>query len=221
MEEDKVRRTATKARIDEFREEYKDMTDERLISFVEALYPKVFQDSLLVATEIVKELYRESEPLSEETFKAALSSMTEEHKLQRYKSDVIEGSKKTASLSKLVKAIYDKAQEGDIRLSQFPEYNTETKDYLEEIARGKNITPLKELSSLLNVEAMYRTSQDAIVRRNYLNFQVVQEQSGDILFTKGGSQPSGKKGGSGCLGVVALFLLLGIASSLLISNIVI
>lgn len=87
--EEKKRLTATKAAITKFREEHPTFTDDYLVSSVERTYPNLYLDNLNVAVEIVKELYRRQEDLTDESFIALLREMTEGRKLVRYGKEVI------------------------------------------------------------------------------------------------------------------------------------
>lgn len=75
--EEKKRLTATKTAIAKFREEHPSFTDEHLAALVESTYPKLYEDNLEVAIEIVKELYRRQEPWTDDSFIALLREMTE------------------------------------------------------------------------------------------------------------------------------------------------
>ena len=82
--EQKKRLTATKAAIAKFREEHPSFTDDYLASSVESIYPKLYEDNLDVAIEIVKELYRRQEEWTDATFTSLLREMTEGRKLVRF-----------------------------------------------------------------------------------------------------------------------------------------
>lgn len=99
--EEKKRLTATKAAIAKFREEHPSFTDEHLAVSVESTYPKLYEDNLEVAIEIVKELYRRQEPWTDDSFVALLKEMTEGRKLVRYGKEVIKTGQIMAKVHQL------------------------------------------------------------------------------------------------------------------------
>ncbi len=107
--EEKKRLTATKAAIAKFREEHPAFTDEYLASSVENTYPDLYLDNLEVAIEIVKELYRRQEELTDESFVALLREMTEGRKLVRYGKEVIKTGQIMAKVRQLLDEIYHDA----------------------------------------------------------------------------------------------------------------
>ena len=178
----KERPTATKKKIEEYRAKHSEFTDERLTTLVEAML-KDF-DSKAVAHEVVKELYREGLPLTEKNFNDVLKFLYDDRKIIRYYKKYAEESEIHEGQRNLIKKIYKDANERTTHLSEYPEFSGELKKHLEELADERGNTLAQTLSSLLNVEAMYQTSDDAIVQRNYLNFNCYQEPNGDVIFTK-------------------------------------
>ena len=130
--EEKKRLTATKAAIAKFREEHPSYTDEHLASLVENTYPKLYEDSLEVSIEIVKELYRKQESWTDESFVTLLKEMTEGRKLVRFGIEERKNARVIAKVNPFIERLYKEAQERTIYLSECPEYKDEDiKQYFE------------------------------------------------------------------------------------------
>ncbi|WP_103915143.1 hypothetical protein [Xylanibacter ruminicola] len=227
--EEKKRPTATKAAIAKFREEHPSFTDEHLISSVENTYPKLYEDNLEVAIEIVKELYRRQEPWTDDSFIALLREMTEGRKLVRFGIEERKNARVIAKVNPFIERLYKEAQERTIYLSECPEYKDEdVKQYFEEVYADKGKTLAQKFFTLLNNRALYDTDQ---ISGFVLPFHCYSEPNGDVVFTKNKrtkddydgnghslvsekevisrsayvSNSSSKKGG--CLGVVFVGLL--------------
>lgn len=179
------RATATKKKITEFREKYVEMTDEVIIYIISATYPNIFVDNFEVAIEIVRELIRRREEYTIDIYKNTLIELYKDGKLKRYTIEVQQQNLLFAKKKALIEYIYETAQERTLYLSECENYNDlQLKEYFDEICKQKEKPLSKVLQSLLNVEAMYRTSDDVFVQRNYLQFHCYTEPNGDIVFTK-------------------------------------
>ena len=186
MNEKTVKRAAaTKKKIAEFREQYVEMTDEVISSIVNETYPNMFVDNFEVAMEIVRELIRRREEYTIENYKNTLIELYNDSKLKNYTIEVQQRSLLFDKEKALIKYIYETAQERTLYLSECENYkDPQLKDYLEELCKQREKPLSKVLQSLLNVEAMHRTTDDVFVQRNYLQFHCYTEPNGDIVFTK-------------------------------------
>lgn len=180
--EQKKRLTATKAAIAKFREEHPSFTDDYLASSVESIYPKLYEDNLDVAIEIVKELYRRQEEWTDATFTSLLREMTEGRKLVRFGIAERKRAKVVAKVNPFIERLYKEAQERTIYLSECPEYqDPDVKQYFEEIYSDKGKTLAQKFFTLLNNRALYDTDQ---ISGFVLPFHCYSEPNGDVVFTK-------------------------------------
>lgn len=180
--EQKKRLTATKAAIAKFREEHPSFTDDYLASSVESIYPKLYEDNLDVAIEIVKELYRRQEEWTDATFTSLLREMTEGRKLVRFGIAERKQAKVVAKVSPFIERLYKEAQERTVYLSECPEYqDPDVKQYFEEIYSDKGKTLAQKFFTLLNNRALYDTDQ---ISGFVLPFHCYSEPNGDVVFTK-------------------------------------
>lgn len=180
--EEKKRLTATKAAIAKFREEHPSFTDEHLAALVESTYPKLYEDNLEVAIEIVKELYRRQEPWTDDSFIALLREMTEGRKLVRFGIEERKNARVIAKVNPFIERLYKEAQERTIYLSECPEYKDEdVKQYFEEVYADKGKTLAQKFFTLLNNRALYDTDQ---ISGFVLPFHCYSEPNGDVVFTK-------------------------------------
>ena len=180
--EQKKRLTATKAAIAKFREEHPSFTDDYLASSVESIYPKLYEDNLDVAIEIVKELYRRQEEWTDATFTSLLQEMTEGRKLVRFGIEERKQARVWAKVNPFIERIYKEAQERTIYLSECPEYqDEEVKQYFEDVYSDKGKTLAQKFYTLLNNRALYDTDQ---ISGFVLPFHCYSEPNGDVVFTK-------------------------------------
>lgn len=179
------RGVATPKKMAEFREKYPEMTDEVITSVIHATYPNIFVDSLEVATEIVRELIRRREEYSPENYMRALTELYNEGALKRYTIEVQQRDLLFAKTKSIINYIYETAQEKTLFLSECEEYkDPQVKAYFDDLCKQREKPLAKVLYSLLNVEAMKRTTDDVFVQGNYLQFHCYTEPNGDIVFTK-------------------------------------
>lgn len=80
----------THEKVKKIRDDHPDFTDEHISSLVDKAYPKLYEDNLEVAIEIIKELYRRPTEW-DESFLSLLREMTEGRKLVRYGADEKKG----------------------------------------------------------------------------------------------------------------------------------
>lgn len=180
--EQKKRLTATKAAIAKFREEHPSFTDDHLASSVESIYPKLYEDNLDVAIEIVKELYRRQEEWTDATFTSLLREMTEGRKLVRFGIAERKQAKVVAKVNPFIERLYKEAQERTVYLSECPEYqDPDVKQYFEKIYSDKGKTLAQKFFTLLNNRALYDTDQ---ISGFVLPFHCYSEPNGDVVFTK-------------------------------------
>ena len=180
--EEKKRLTATKTAIAKFREQHPSFTDEHLAALVESTYPKLYEDNLEVAIEIVKELYRRQEPWTDDSFIALLREMTEGRKLVRFGIEERKNARVIAKVNPFIERLYKEAQERTIYLSECPEYKDEdVKQYFEEAYADKGKTLAQKFYTLLNNRALYDTDQ---ISGFVLPFHCYSEPNGDVVFTK-------------------------------------
>ena len=226
------RGVATQKKMAEFREKFPEMTDDLITSIVSSAYPNIFVDNLEVATEIVRELIRRREEYSSENFMRALIELNNEGLLKGHTIEVQQQNLLFSKTKSLINYIYETAQERTLYLSECKDYkDPQVKAYYDDLCKQRKKPLAKVLYSLLNVEAMYRTTDDAIVQGNYLQFHCYTEPNGDIVFTKHrrtredydeegnplyseeeivkrNTQPTSNT--SGCLGVIVLAIVLSL-----------
>ena len=230
--EEKKRLTATKAAIAKFREEHPSFTDDYLASSVEKNYPDLYLDNLEVAIEIVKELYRRQEDLTDDSFVALLCEMTEGRKLVRYGKEVILNGQIMAKVRRLLDEIYHDAHEKTVFWSQYPlSQDSDVKQHFKELCMQKGRTLAQQLYAEFNNRALCEAGE---LNGFILPFHCYSEPNGDVVFTKnrrtmddydesGHSVASEKdvvnrvsleRGGSskknGCLGVIAIGIILSL-----------
>lgn len=226
------RGVATPKKMAEFREKYPEMTDELITSIIHNTYPNIFVDNLEVATEIVRELIRRREEYSPENYLRALTELYEGGALKRYTVEVQQRDLLFAKTKSFINYIYETAQERILYLSECEDYkDPQVKAYYDDICKQIEKPLAKVLYSLLNVEAMKRTTDDLFVQGNYLQFHCYTEPNGDIVFTKNRrtredydeegkplyneedilkrkNQSTNKN--SGCMGIIILAIILSI-----------
>ena len=180
--EEKKRLTATKAAIAKFREEHPCFTDEYLASLVENTYPDLYLDNLEVAIEIVKELFRRQEDLTDESFVDLLREMTEGRKLVRYGKEVIKTGQIMAKVHQLLDEVYHDAHEKTVFWSQYPlSQDSDVKQHFEELCRQKGRTLAQQLYAEFNNRALYEAGE---LSGFILPFHCYSESNGDVVFTK-------------------------------------
>jgi hypothetical protein len=174
--------TATKAAIAKFREEHPAFTDEYLASSVESTYPNLYLDNLEVAVEIVKELYRRQEDLTDESFVALLREMTEGRKLIRYGKEDIKTGQIMAKVRQLLDEIYNDAHAKTVFWSQYPlSQDSDVKQHFEELCKQKGRTLAQQLYAEFNNRALYEAGE---LSGFILPFHCFSEPNGDVVFTK-------------------------------------
>ena len=180
--EEKKRLTATKSAIAKFREEHPNYTDEYLASLVENIYPDMYLDNLEVSIEIVKELYRRQEDLTDESFVDLLREMTEGRKLVRYGKEVIRTGQIMAKVHQLLDEIYHDAHEKTVFWSQYTlSQDSDVKQHFEELCKQKGRTLAQQLYAEFNNRALYEAGE---LSGFILPFHCYSESNGDVVFTK-------------------------------------
>ena len=180
--EEKKRLTATKAKIEKFREEHPMFTNEYLASLVKKIYPNLYEDNFEVAMEIVKELYRRQEEWTDATFTDLLREMTRGRKLVRFGIEERKQARVMSKVNPFIERLYKEAQNRTIYLSECPEYqDEEVKQYFTEVYSDKGKTLAQKFFNLLNNRALYDTNQ---VSGFVLPFHCYTEPNGDVVFTK-------------------------------------
>lgn len=216
MEENKTtkpRRAATKKRIEEFRTTNPSLTDERMVELVESTYPDRYLSE--VGLEVVKEMYRNEKELNETNFTRTLKKLHKDKKINKYDKKILAVLGALTKERDFLYKIYKDANERTVSLFDYPEYDESMRDFFEKSARDKEVALSTYLSSQLNVIAMYETSDDDHVTRNYLQFKCYGQSDGNVIFTKG-SRPSGVSkaaggSGSGCMVVLMAFIVLAVS----------
>lgn len=227
------RGVATPKKMAEFREKYPEMTDELITSVIHATYPNIFVDDLEVATEIVRELIRRREEYTSENYMRALTELYDAGTLKRYTIEVQQRDLLITKTKSFINYIYETAQDRTLYLSECEEYkDSQVKAYYDDLCKQREKPLAKVLYSLLNVEAMKRTTDDVFVQGNYLQFHCYTEPNGDIVFTKNrrtkedydadgkplyseedvvkrNNRPTPPK--SGCLGIIIIAIILSIS----------
>lgn len=181
--EEKKRLTATKAAITKFREEHPSFTDEHLASLVESTYPKLYEDNLEVAIEIVKELYRRQEPWTDDSFVALLKEVTEAGKYHKYELEIREIKRNYQRCDILFDKIYREAKEKSFLLSQCPEYDKAMKDFIIKMYGREDLTFAQIIYNILNRKAKEDINPNGY-NDLYLQFHCYPEKNDDVLFTQ-------------------------------------
>ena len=115
----------------------------------------------------------------------ALTELYNEGTLKRFTIEVQQRDLLIAKTKSFINFIYETAQERTLFLSECEEYkDPQVKAYYDDICKQREKPLAKVLYSLLNVEAMKRTTDDVFVQGNYLQFHCYTEPNGDIVFTK-------------------------------------
>jgi hypothetical protein len=162
----------------------------------------------------------------------ALIELNNEGLLKGHTIEVQQQNLLFSKTKSLINYIYETAQERTLYLSECKDYkDPQVKAYYDDLCKQRKKPLAKVLYSVLNVEAMYRTTDDAIVQGNYLQFHCYTEPNGDIVFTKHrrtredydeegnplyseeeivkrNTQPTSNT--SGCLGVIVLAIVLSL-----------
>lgn len=185
MEEPSInpqRKVASQAAIQKYREQYPTFTDDLLTQYVDDLYPNVFDDSFVVAIEIVKELFRNQEELTEIAFKHQLVYWSDHYKLVGYTRACKKFEETMRQYNALIERIYVEAQQRTLYLSECPEYAFEgVKEYIDSLYEDKDKTLAQKLFALLNNRALRDSDQ---ISGYVLPFHCYTEPNGDIIFTK-------------------------------------
>jgi hypothetical protein len=161
-----------------------------------------------------------------------LTELYEGGALKRYTVEVQQRDLLFAKTKSFINYIYETAQERTLYLSECEDYkDPQVKAYYDDICKQREKPLAKVLYSLLNVEAMKRTTDDVFVQGNYLQFHCYTEPNGDIVFTKNRrtredydeegkplyneedilkrkNQSTNKN--SGCMGIIILAIILSI-----------
>lgn len=171
----------THEKVKKIRDDHPDFTDEHISSLVDKAYPKLYEDNLEVAIEIIKELYRRPTEW-DESFLSLLREMTEGRKLVRYGADEKKRSRVIAKVNPFLERLYKEAQSKTIFLSECPEYRDgDVQHYFAEINSDKGKALAQKFFALLNNMALRDSNQ---VSGYVLPFHCYEEPNGDIVFTK-------------------------------------
>lgn len=200
--EDQRRINATKSRIEDYRTEYKEIDNDILFATIESLYPNRYVHYEEITLEVVKELIRDSKPLTTDTFADCLKSLTDKRKLARFDKDAIKAREFARKLHKLMSKIYNDAQKATVKLTDYPEFDAEMISFFEQrlidkherialsnkelkgTSKYREIHLVQEVYYQLNLEAMQKEGEDEIPRCNYLNFGCYELPDGEIVFSK-------------------------------------
>ena len=176
------RLNATKAAIERFRSEHPTYTDDYITELVESIYPDRFEDTHIIAIEILKEIYRSQKELNDGTFIDLLKKWAEEGNLNSYEIETRKHWKSIENRRNLLNRIYSDARTKTVYLSQYEEYQDEgVQRYYEERCRDKGRTLAKQLFYDLNQMALDEAGE---LSGFILPFHCYSEANGDVVFTK-------------------------------------
>jgi hypothetical protein len=176
------RLNATKAAIERFRSEHPTYTDDYITELVESIYPDRFEDTHIIAIEILKEIYRSQKELNDGTFIDLLKKWAEEGNLNSYEIETRKHWKSIENRRNLLNRIYSDARTKTVYLSQYEEYQDEgVQRYYEERCRDKGRTLAKQLFYDLNQMALNEAGE---LSGFILPFHCYSEANGDVVFTK-------------------------------------
>lgn len=176
------RLNATKAAIERFRSEHPTYTDDYITELVESIYPDRFEDTHIIAIEILKEIYRSQKELNDGTFIDLLKKWAEEGNLNSYEIETRKQWKSIENRRNLLNRIYSDARTKTVYLSQYEEYQDEgVQRYYEERCRDKGRTLAKQLFYDLNQMALDEAGE---LSGFILPFHCYSEPNGDVVFTK-------------------------------------
>jgi len=190
-QESQQRKVATQGAVAKYREQYATFTDEILVKFVDDLYPNIYEDSQVVANEIVKELFRNQVELNEKIFKRQLVYWADHYKLIGYTKACKKYEETMRQYNALIERIYEEAQRRTLYLSECPEYAAEgVKEYIDKLYEDRDKTLAQKLFSVLNNRALRDTDQ---MSGFVLPFHCYTEPNGDVIFTKQRREFKGEK----------------------------
>lgn len=176
------RKVASQMAIIKYREQYPDYSDELLVKYVEDLYPNIYEEPLIVAEEIIKELYRNQEDLTEDMFKLQLVYWSDHYKLIGYTKACKKFEEVIRQYNALIEYIYTEAQKRTLYLSECREYAFEgVKEYISSLYEDKDKTLAQKFFTLLNNRALHDSDQ---ISGYILPFHCYGEPNGDVVFTK-------------------------------------
>ena len=153
MMEGKTRPSATKKRIEEYRETAPELTNEKLVDAIRNKYNDFFIDNEIVAIEAIKETYRNELPLTLENVMQQLSYLVEDRKLLQFYTELQyiysqEAQEIRAKADKVIEDIYTEACKRTCRLSEFAD--KEVLDYFnnESYKHREDVTLADKLNNL-------------------------------------------------------------------------
>lgn len=180
--EEKKRRTATKKAIAAYLEQSPQFTPEYISSLIEKAYPGEYAEHGEIGMEVVKELYRRSNPLDEGSFAALLAEMVQNGKMGGYTMQAKREHEIAVEIDELLDAIFRDAKKGTVYLSDYPQWaDPGVKEHFMDY-----VTPDRSLAqvfySRLNNLALEETGTERWT--NMLPFRCYTEPNGDVVFTK-------------------------------------
>ena len=153
MMEGKIRPSATKKRIEEYRATAPELTNEMLVAAIRNKYNDFFTDNEVVAIEAIKETYRNELPLTMENVMQQLGYLVEDRKLLHYYTELQHIYSPIAheireKADKVIEDIYTEACKRTCKLSEFAD--KEVLDYFnnENYKHREDMTLADKLNNL-------------------------------------------------------------------------
>lgn len=173
-----------------------------MANIVQNTSPDTYDDNVEVAIEVLKEIYREQKPLTDETFVAQIQEMEKERKLLRYTKEEKKRCKVYEKSQTLINYIYSEAQKRDFLLSECPEWgDQEVRGYFNELYTDKTLG--QKFFSILNNKAL---AEKDMLSGYVLPFHCYTKSDDDVLFTR----TRNSFGEGGCLGTLAIMIFFAI-----------
>ena len=186
MMEGKTRPSATKKRIEEYRATNPDLSDEILTENIQKKYKDLFIDNEEVATEAIKETYRNELPLTLENVMQQLVYLIEDRKLLQYYTELQhiyspKAQEIRTKADKVIEDIYAEACKRTCRLSEFAD--KEILDYFnnESYKHRENLTLAEKLNNLCCNYHCRVHGIDSCYPNNFPPFKP-QQDGDDVLF---------------------------------------
>lgn len=207
---------ASKKAIEQF-EADNNLSQEKVLNFLEKLYPDVYALSDELYKVIIAAAYKQYDSISEGQLADVIKELADK-KLERYSKANIRSMELNAHLNELRKKIIAAMSSGgDVMCSSFPEWTDELREYM-----INNIT----WSRCYNDDGSYslgRSFHEQFTNYDYDYGQVpfhcyTTEDGKDVLFTRQNKQPGANN--SGCLSSIVALLFISALSVALVTKMI-
>lgn len=147
-----------------------------------SIYPNEYIESDEIAPIIIKHLFKNYDTITDNEIRSSIKELESSNKFYHYKLENIERFEKEKALTNLLEKIIADAEKGDVRASQYPEWNKDMKDFIK--AQYGHWSIYDDRGKIAYGKAFYSFFSYWYFGRNNPPFHCYATNDGDILFTK-------------------------------------